>query len=500
MSRANSICTAHRKAGSGKTRKLLELFIDMASIVGPERVAAVTYTRAGASVLRERVGAALGISGNDAELARKIPWVGTIHSMALRLSGESRSRVIDKVKLKKFAPDFDGYLPSPEYMDTLSLDEPTRNSDEIETMLWCLSASRHRMIPFEDVFELLDPHVLARVSTERIQGLALEYTAWKQQQGYLDFEDMLDLGKQARLPVKALLCDEVQDNTPLLYSVLQAWEQPTEVSVFAGDFYQAIYHFAGASPDLFKARPGTWTTIGNSHRFDQRTADYARLLIESVYGADPQLHTWEGVGGEEREQGTEFYLARTNGLVAEKEKQLQDDGVAYHRMRGLSPLQQKSGDVYRAALLLRRGDLVPHTSVVTMALKLGGRVQLAEARALPSGQYGLDTVQQIIGSLDLALENLDYYTYFAQIERRDGELALFRKPKLSVGTIHSSKGLEADKVTVCTSWATRPAANLSGGQRKPETCIAYVACSRHRHELVLEPCITGTPYPFPSRR
>lgn len=486
--------------GSGKTRKLLELFINLASVVGPERVAAVTYTRAGASVLRERVGAALGISGNDAELARKIPWVGTIHSMALRLSGESRSRVIDKVKLKKFAPDFDGYLPSPEYMDTLSLDEPTRNSDEIETMLWCLSASRHRMIPFEDVFELLDPHVLARVSTERIQGLALEYTAWKQQQGYLDFEDMLEAGRQRRLPIRALLVDEYQDNTPLLYSVLQAWEQPTEVSVAAGDFFQALYSFAGASPELFKGRPGTWTTIGNSHRFDQKTANYARQIIEAAYGYDEQLHTWEGVGGEEREQGTEFYLARTNGLVAEKEKQLQEDGVAYHRMRGLSPLQQKSGDVYRAALLLRRGDLIPHTSVVAMAQKLRGRQELAEARALPSGQYGLDTIQQIIGSLDLALENLDYYPYFSQIERRDGELALFRKPKLSLGTIHSSKGLEADRVTLCTSWATRPAMNLMTGQRKPEACVAYVGSTRHRVSLTLEPCITGTPYPFPSRR
>jgi superfamily I DNA/RNA helicase len=317
--------------GSGKSRVLKDLFVKLASQVGPERIGAVTYTRAGASVLRERVGAALGLKGNDAELARKMPWVGTIHSIALKLSGESRNRIVDKAKLKEFAPSFDGYIPSIEYMDTLSLAEPGYDTDEIEAMLWCLSASRHRMISLGETFSLLDPHTLQRISPERILGLVQEYETWKSQHGYLDFEDMLDLGKCEVLPVKALLCDEVQDNTPLLYSVLQAWEKNTDVSVFAGDPYQAIYHFAGASPDLFLNRPGEWTTIGNSHRFNQQTADYARRIIENTYGTDPRLHTWEGVGGQ-RDGGGHRVLPGPYSGPGDRESQRTDRGG-----RGLSP-------------------------------------------------------------------------------------------------------------------------------------------------------------------
>jgi superfamily I DNA/RNA helicase len=101
------------------------------------------------------------------------------------------------------------------------------------------------------------------------------------------------------------------------------------------------------------------------------------------------------------------------------------------------------------------------------------------------------------GNLDYRIADLSHYEYFQWIERHDGEIALFRKPKLLLGTIHASKGLEADHVTLCESWATRPAANLMTGQGQAEACVAYVACSRHRVSLTIEPAVSGTPYPFP---
>src|SRR5439155_16440616 len=116
----------------------------------------------------------------------------------------------------------------------------------------------------------------------RLSYIADRYNDFKNDTGKIDFEDMLFLGMKMDLPVSVLLCDEVQDNSALLWSVIDAWAKPVGMSVMAGDPWQAIYLFSGASPDLFRKREGTWRTIGNSHRLSARTAEFALSLLRAA--------------------------------------------------------------------------------------------------------------------------------------------------------------------------------------------------------------------------
>ena len=69
--------------GTGKTRALTDLALRAARAFGPERIAAVTFTRTAASELKERIAAGLGLVLPEAPQPRRrylnqtLPWVGT---------------------------------------------------------------------------------------------------------------------------------------------------------------------------------------------------------------------------------------------------------------------------------------------------------------------------------------------------------------------------------------------------------------------------------------
>src|SRR5438105_8491399 len=90
--------------GTGKTTRLTAQFVEAVRTLGPERVAATTFTRAAADELRVRASAALGLPNDIRALRRMLPWVGTTHSLALRLADLPPGRVVDGKKLQDFAP------------------------------------------------------------------------------------------------------------------------------------------------------------------------------------------------------------------------------------------------------------------------------------------------------------------------------------------------------------------------------------------------------------
>jgi superfamily I DNA/RNA helicase len=61
------------------------------------------------------------------------------------------------------------------------------------------------------------------------------------------------------------------------------------------------------------------------------------------------------------------------------------------------------------------------------------------------------------------------------------------EPKIRIGTIHSSKGMEASKVIVLTSVSQRTRNGEEDDEKKfaEERRIEYVACTRSKHQLIL---------------
>ena len=118
------------------------------------------------------------------------------------------------------------------------------------------------------------------VDAERLGHLAARYEQWKRERSYVDFEDLLGLGAERKLPVDVLLCDEVQDQSPLMWRTLDAWAREPQLTVFAGDPYQSLYSFVGANPDLFWLHRAAGISSDEAIAFVQR--QYPTREIYSV--------------------------------------------------------------------------------------------------------------------------------------------------------------------------------------------------------------------------
>lgn len=497
--------------GTGKTRALTARLERAVSVFGPDRVMATTFTRAGADELRARIAQVYGWTlppdpyRRRDFLSARLPWIGTTHSLALKLTGGT---LLKGTELREFSASQGGRGNGldPEDMDSYAWAEPGK--DAVEAALAIHAAARHRMISIEAAHRLMPWGYQGPVVTpERAQVIANAYEDYKQQKHRIDFEDMLTQALTAdRPPIDVVLADEVQDNSPLLWAVLNAWSEARR-TVLAGDPYQALYLWSGAEPDLFINHAGSLLHLGDSHRLTQHASDRAQSVLRNGgYTEGEWLGTWTGKGAGEATDGSEFYLARTARLLSPIYHELEDTGTPYGYMRGGGPLDTRAADAFRSLHQLHQRGAIPVTAAAAIAAAAGkGYLPRGEATQLkrladedpmlpfsPSQlreRWGTDPTARGLG--------INHAEYFERVLSRHGIRAFVQPPLVRVGTIHSAKGREADTVYLIESWATLPYRNATETMegKRAEACVAYVGMTRHRVRLHLVPGMDGNAYP-----
>lgn len=488
--------------GSGKTAKLTQQFIASAKAAGgPERVAGVTYTRAAAHELRTRVAAAFGMTGTPEQLRKRLPYIGTIHSIAYHALG--RPKVVDQTALAEWS----GTTESTGGGDPSGWWDPVDNPDASESFL-AIKANNmaaQRCTLLIEAIPLLPDYVFNVTTPERIRARANEYRQWKKERGEMDYDDLLIAAQHVQLPVMALVADEAQDNTPLLWRVLDRWTEHLPLSVFVGDPMQALYAYNGADPRHFLSRPGKWVVLPHSYRLTDKSAQYAKRVLKQGGWRDEKIDQWRGAGDGQWRDSSELYLARTHALVKEHiERKFIDTGTPYVMLSGKSPIQTRAADLYRMLTKIDQGGVVDAAALVDV-LKSAGQKNLhlqqlyLTLRPLSRNEGYPITLEDIGGlhEVNQAKRCVPWSTYFRQVEKHHGVDALFDTPKIRVGVIHQAKGLEADVVTVLDSWGKVPGAELASGEgSRTEALVAYVAASRHRVKLIVEPTADNA-YPWP---
>lgn len=485
--------------GTGKTRYLIQKFIELARILGPDRVAAVTYTRAAAQEFTQRAERALGLPPSTPRKP-SLPYVGTIHSLCYRQLG--RPKLVDDTNIREFAEQAE-ILPAEN--EHRLWDDPDESLTELALVRQLIATAQQRIIDYPQAFRLLPLQAQGQVDEHRLIGLALEYRNWKVRSRLLDFEDLLWRGSQQALPVQALLVDECQDNTPLLWSVLDAWAQNTKIFVCAGDPWQALYQYLGAEADTFRQRPGKWITLRTSHRLPHPSVEYAqKLLAEAGWDNDPLVRSWEGIGGVEREGGSRLFLARTHKLVKLFERRLIDEGLPFVHLQGRSPFETRAAQMYRLLEKLRLGSVIEAKQILGLLQKDTPWAPAFKARYQHDPEAPVDDAAftHICGSAPQeAQAELPWADYLARVRDRFGSAGLLLKPKAALSTIHGAKGREADYVTLLRNWGRVPSEALADPRTgRGEACVAYVGVTRHRALLqLLDGGRGGMPYPFPER-
>ncbi|HEY6029014.1 MAG TPA: ATP-dependent helicase, partial [Gaiellaceae bacterium] len=282
-------------AGSGKTTTITRRIANQVATGAfrADQILAVTFTDKAAGELRER------LRGLGAGTVR----ASTFHSAALG-------------QLRHFAPDAVGRiaaskaLPLRQIGNTLPMPYKFRPAADLATEVeW---AKNRRIAPERYLAELGDheppipPDLMLRVYRT--------YEARKREQGYTDFEDVLELAVQLyerdpaaaeafRARYAAFTVDEYQDVNLLQRTLLDLWLGDRDDLCVVGDDYQSIYAFTGAGPEHLLGTPArfphaTVVRLEENYRSTPQVLTLANRLVPRLGGAEKTLRAVNADGPE----------------------------------------------------------------------------------------------------------------------------------------------------------------------------------------------------------
>jgi DNA helicase-2/ATP-dependent DNA helicase PcrA len=290
--------------GSGKTTALLdrvETLLEENDDVEFRDVLVVSYTRAAAAEIRERLAERLGespraLKGNAC----------TMHAKAYELLDLSRGDVVGESDKEDFCDEY-GIEYEDEYEGSRrrSARSTTIGNKIIATSQW-LQRTRRDVADWYDVpFKWDDEVVRLPPDVDENAQTGNKYTptwpsdddrisvpetirAWRQYKGEHDvvgFADMLErVAQRSLLPnVDYLVIDEFQDITTLQYDVYREWRPHMDRVLIAGDDDQVVYAWQGADPDLLLEEEVTQDEIlPNSYRLPSRILNVVNREVRHI--------------------------------------------------------------------------------------------------------------------------------------------------------------------------------------------------------------------------
>ena len=289
--------------GSGKTTALLDRVDELLEHedVTIRDILVVSYTRAAAAEVRERLAERLDVSpralkGN----------VATMHAKAYELLDLSRGDVVGEDDKQEFCEEY-GVEFEDEYSGAgrRTARSTTIGNKIIATSQWLQRTRRDVSewydVPFQwNVEEVrlppdIDPNAQEgnkytptwpsdddRIDVpEVIRG----WRSYKGEHGLVGFADMLERVKQRSLVphVDHLVIDEFQDITTLQYDVYEEWKPHMDRVLIAGDDDQVVYAWQGADPNLLlDADRDEDVVLPNSYRLPSRVLSVVNREIRHI--------------------------------------------------------------------------------------------------------------------------------------------------------------------------------------------------------------------------
>jgi DNA helicase-2/ATP-dependent DNA helicase PcrA len=245
-------------AGSGKTKCLTHrlAYIVAEGKAKPEEILAITFTNKAAQELAGRIIAILGLPTSDfqrnANLAmrRYLPWVGTFHSVCVRILRAEH----EQLGLPKSFTIFDAD-------DSLTLIRGIIRSMGYDPKQFVPNAVKAAISSAKN--ELLSPEQYAKYVQGYFQQVVLEFYRRYQRRlvelGALDFDDLImatvkmfeqfpAVREKYQQQFRYVMVDEYQDTNHAQYRLTSLLTNPSSQNLcVVGDDYQSIYGWRGAN-------------------------------------------------------------------------------------------------------------------------------------------------------------------------------------------------------------------------------------------------------------
>jgi len=502
--------------GSGKTTALLdrvETLLEENDDVEFRDVLVVSYTRAAAAEIRERLAERLGespraLKGN----------VCTMHAKAYELLDLSRGDVVGESDKEEFCDEY-GIEYEDEYEGSRrrSARSTTIGNKIIATSQW-LQRTRRDVADWYDVpFKWDDEVVRLPPDVDENAQTGNKYTptwpsdddrisvpetirAWRQYKGEHDvvgFADMLERVAQGSLlpSVDYLVIDEFQDITTLQYDVYREWRPHMERVLIAGDDDQVVYAWQGADPDLLLEEAVTDDNIlPNSYRLPSRILNVVNKEVSHIDKRQEKDLNPRKEGGrvegvenptmidlvrnvrttiEEDDDGTAMILFRARYQMFQFIDEFIDEGIPFtcltdQRMwtdrlsQYVSAIESLDADEPVTGLEARRlADMLADSAFGTSERddlfdELDEMEEAADVEDLEELSVEAETIRDYAPFAPDPRAAADMLRKVTSFQERSveayfgGQYSGMQTDRVRVGTIHSAKGREADHVFVAT--------------------------------------------------
>lgn len=528
-------------AGTGKTSMMLDIMekaMERPEVArNPYALGFSSFTRAARTEAASRASAAWGVSSDELTGAG---WFRTAHSVAYRQLKVTKGELLsgskeDEKWLSEAVGSDVAYAMNEDDDGGVSL----YTGDPVAAAaLNYWSLARSLVAPLRQVVEA-DPSPGAPAFSEVVKRIEM-YEQAKRLDHRMDFTDMLcrfvgvknspEHGPEMVAPEGAVpdtvvgwIFDEAQDASALLdiacrrlltgNAVKWAW--------VVGDPWQVLYSWAGASSRYFmawdvgknqKIMPKSWRCAAPILALGERCLKPLPDYWDR--GIAPADHDGEVVESENYEDDLQdlspdedtLVIARTNRNVGRIAGILDDIGTPYRRVKargGAYTRDQGMGGLWR----LQHGEAIDGQAwgyILEMlpSKATDGRVWLERGSKSRWGKGLSETFDRVypddlghLGATDHLRQAIadgswsglpDGGTKWAAAAKRWG-VDVVSNPKIRIGTIHSAKGMEADKVIVLSSVGRRIRDGEESDQEKfnEERRIEYVAVTRARKSLIV---------------
>jgi superfamily I DNA/RNA helicase len=490
------------RPGTGKTTYLLHQIELAAAKYGPEKIGAVSLTKAATEEMRDRIISVTGI-------ARKtIQNVRTIHSHCFKLLELKKDHVAD-TKIRQFNEENPAF--------TLPYQARLKDDDDSGVISQAVRDNQRRfndMVVFRNQMR----------SRSTWDALTIDFDEAWQRWMYIndlcDYTGMIEKCFEDQLcpDIDVLFIDEAQDLSMLSASLMLAWAKKVKVAIFVGDADQCIFRFAGAVPEVFINVKHTWSKVlEQSYRVPPVIHTYAQSIIKQALNREdapwkPKTNGTKGTIVSCRMPdlslpGTHMILTRCNFQHKRWRKWCLAQGVTYHNPyqlanRILNPCHSASWRALQTYKRLKNGEAVSFAAVKEMAEKTVSKGNMAQG-----AKGALDKLQSPTknNKVDFFyLPEIGFLPHFMEFKQPAYECLLLSgiakdlaesvpeehfldEPKVCIGTVHSVKGGESSHVWLDCRTTANITRRISMHEQAfwDEVRVVYVAITRAKETLGL---------------
>lgn len=520
-------------AGTGKTTELVGVVERLRERLGcgPSGIGFSSFTKAARREAVDRVAAVWDVAP---ERLSKHGWFRTVHSICLKQLGGGDGQVLSEdKKSQQWLADALGVAVS-QFQDETGLVRYRSDCKPAAQALTCWGIARSRMCSLSDIIKEMarrgDQVPAFAVAKQYVD----RYEKAKRADGAFDFADMLsrfagilhtsegieEIEPEGVVPeeVRAWVFDEMQDSSALVDRVCRrlASGEKVERVYLAADPFQAIFGFSGSDSTLFmgwnahkeRVMKKTWRCpapvleLGERCLKQLKKGYWDRGIAPADHDGDVERGGYvEQVASRLRPEDETLILARCNYTLDAWTALLQAAKIPY-----LALSEKDDSKALMACNALWQIEHGEPVSAETFAAAMDELPALGHMVRGAKAQWGREeTIRQwqVVRVEDLA----DAGWKQSLIDRvRSGKWAdlfwrarrwrptavkhgpeLATRPAIRLGTVHSTKGMEADTVVLSTPIPRRiaQAAAVDAACHDEERRVEYVGVTRARRRLII---------------